>query len=268
MEPAFDVEPSRAEFLHLAARYPVVPVRAELLGDRETAVSVFEKLVGDRPGFLLESVEGGETWARWSFVGWDPAFTLVARCGASALEGAGAAGVGRLAGGTPLDVLEGLIDRYRSPEWADTPPLASGAVGYLAYDAVRYIEHLPHRPPDDRGLPEMVWHFVGSLAALDRFRQTITLIRNVFVGDDPSAQYDAAVAAIATAGARLGETAAYAPRTRPGLAALMTLFMVSLAGIPGTAGFIGKFVIFAAAVNAGVIWLTIIAVRRRRSAAC
>ena len=209
------VRPTRAEFLDLAGRYPVVPVRAEVLGDRETAVSVFEKLVGDRPGFLLESVEGGETWARWSFVGWDPAFTLSARDGVSTVAGDPTPD---LAPGTPLEVLEDLLERYRSPEWDDMPPLGSGAVGYLAYDAVRYVEHLPDMPPDDRGLPEMVWQFVGSLAAVDRFRQTITLIRNVFVGDDPEAQYDAAVAAISAAAARLGEADVYEPRPRPAFA--------------------------------------------------
>ncbi len=220
MAPAFDdstfeIRPSRGEFLDLAGRYPVVPVRAELLGDRETAVSVFEKLVGDRPGFLLESVEGGENWARWSFVGWDPEFTLVARDGACWVEGPSAAGISLPGAGSPLDVLEDVVARYRSPEWDDMPPLASGAVGYLAYDAVRYVEHLPDKPADDRGLPEMVWHFVGSLAAVDRFRQTISLIRNVFVGSDPGAQYDAAVDALAAAAARLGEPHHYTPRTRP-----------------------------------------------------
>ena len=64
---------SRDKYVALAQRYAVVPVSIEVLGDRETAVSVFEKLVGGDPGFLLESVEGGERWARWSFVGTRPA---------------------------------------------------------------------------------------------------------------------------------------------------------------------------------------------------
>ena len=59
----------------------------------------------------------------------------------------------------------------------------------MGYDAVRYVEDLPDRPVDDRDLPEMVWQFVGSLAALDRFDQTITLVRNVFTGGDPTADY-------------------------------------------------------------------------------
>ena len=66
-------------FLDLASRYSVVPLAVEVLADRLTPVSVFERLVDDGDGFLLESVEGGERWGRWSFVGWNPAFTFTAR---------------------------------------------------------------------------------------------------------------------------------------------------------------------------------------------
>ena len=77
---------SEDDFLDLASDYSVVPVALEVLADRDTPVSVFEKLVGDDAGFLLESVEKGERWARWSFVGWDAAFTLIARDGVTRVE--------------------------------------------------------------------------------------------------------------------------------------------------------------------------------------
>jgi anthranilate synthase component 1 len=89
-------------------------------------------------------------------------------------------------------------------------------VGFLGYDCVRYVERIPSMPPDDRGLPEMVWQFVGSLAAIDRFRQTIVLVRNVFVGDDPAAQYDAALASLEQSAARLSEGSGYTARVAPG----------------------------------------------------
>ena len=192
--------PSRPEFLRLAAEYPMVPVSIRVLGDRDTAVSVFEKLCGDGPAFLLESVEGGERWARWSFAGWDPLFTVVAAGGESRIEGAPVA----VPEGDPLDVLEAVAGRYRTPPLEGMPPLHSGLVGYLAYDAVRYVERLPDRPADDRGLPEMMWQAVGSLAAVDRFDHTVTLVRNVLVGDDPGAAYDAARAGLEAAAAALG----------------------------------------------------------------
>jgi len=199
---------TKERFVELADRYTVVPVAVEVLGDRVTPVSVFESLVGDEDGFLLESVEGGERWGRWSFVGWDPAFTLVARDGVSEAIG----GDIDVPNGDPMQVLESLVDRYRSPESGEcgfpgeTPPLHGGFVGYLAYDAVRYIEHLPNRPTDDRGLPEMVWHVGGALAAIDRLRDTVLMIRSVIVGDDPATAYDEAVADIAGDIERLSAT--------------------------------------------------------------
>ncbi len=194
------ISPSREAFLDLAGRHAVIPVWTELLADRETPVSGYEKLVGDGPGFLLESVEGGERWARWSFVGWDPHFTVRSRGGQTIVEGSGIEGSGigggaaeKLDGGDdPIGALRELVERFDDPSLEGLPPLHSGFVGYLGYDCIRYIEHLPDRPADDRDLPEMLWHFVGSLAAFDRFRQTVVLIRTVIVGDDPGAQYEAA----------------------------------------------------------------------------
>jgi anthranilate synthase component I len=196
------VSPQRSDFLDLASRYPVVPVWRTVLADRETPVSAYQKLTGNGPGFLLESVEGGERWARWSFLGWDPAFTLVSRAGESKAEVA-------LPEGDPLEVLERLVERYRAPDLPGLPPLHSGLVGYLGYDCVRYIERLPNPPPDDRGLPEMVWHAVGALAAFDRFAQTITLVRNVFIGDQPQRQYEQALASLDADVERLGSALPY-----------------------------------------------------------
>jgi anthranilate synthase component 1 len=198
---------SQDEFVQLAAEYSVVPLTLEVVGDRETAVTVFEKLVGDRPGFLLESVEGGESWGRWSFVGWDPEFTLTSTGGVSSVSGADV----EVPAGDPLEVLEQLLSRYQTPDLPNLPPLHTGVVGYLGYDCVRYVERLPNRPEDDRGLPEQLWQFVGSLAALDRLSDTIMLIRNVYVGDDPAAQYAGARQQLEEAAVRLGTGGNYRP---------------------------------------------------------
>ncbi|HEX2154336.1 MAG TPA: anthranilate synthase component I [Acidimicrobiia bacterium] len=200
-----EIRPARAEFERLAAEHTVVPVATTFVADRETPVSAFEKLAGEAPGFLLESVEGGENWGRWSFVGWDPAFTLTSRHGTSGLDRAGPT----LASGDPLTVLEDLVTSHTVPDLPGLPPLHSGAVGYMAFDTVRYVEHLPDQPPDDRDLPEMAWHFVGSLAAFDRVDQTITLVRNAFT--DHGDTYDDAVAALQAAVERLGAGAPYVP---------------------------------------------------------
>jgi anthranilate synthase component 1 len=208
---------TKEQFLKLAERYTVVPLATEVLGDRETPVSVFEALVGDDDGFLLESVEGGERWARWSFVGWDPAFTLIARDGATEAVGSDI----DLPNGDPLHVLESIVDRFDTPDGpecgfpGETPPLHGGFVGYLAYDAVRYIEALPEAPSDDRQLPEMVWHVGGGLAAIDRLRDTILIIRNVIIGDDPDQAYDEAIQAIEDDVARLSRVTSRSLGARP-----------------------------------------------------
>ncbi len=210
--------PPLAEFIDLAAEHPVVPVSIEVLADRDTPVSVYESLVGDGDGFLLESVEGGERWARWSFVGWKPQFTLVSRNGTVWAEGQDPPPVPT---GDPLSVLGAVLSRFSTPTpdllglGEPAPPLFAGAVGYLSYDAVRYVEHLPARPPDDRGLPEMVWHFFSHLAVVDRFRQTVRLVRNVFVDGDPEEQYGVAVDDLVTAISMLGHTRERAIVPRP-----------------------------------------------------
>ncbi|MGH8924415.1 MAG: anthranilate synthase component I [Acidimicrobiia bacterium] len=196
------IHPGREEFIALAKSYPLVPVWTKVLADRETPVSAFEKLVGAGPGFLLESVEGGENWARWSFIGWDPLFTLTSYEGRIESQQP-------LQSDDPLGALEELVARVRAADLPGLPPLHSGLVGYLGYDTVRYIEHLPDRPADDRSLPEMSWQAVGSLAAFDRVSQSLTLVRNVLVGNDLEADYAAAVNALERAATRLGHSRPY-----------------------------------------------------------
>jgi anthranilate synthase component 1 len=216
-----EVNPGRDEFLDLARLHPVVPVTARILADRETPVSAYQKLVGDGPGFLLESVEGGEQWGRWSFLGWDPLFTLVARSGKVTVEGEDSPAVDVDWDGTPLEILQRVLSSLSAPDLEGLPPLHSGLVGYLGYDCVRYIEHLPDKPVDDRGLPEMLWHAAGSLAAYDRFSEVVTLVRNVRPGPDPGADWEAAVAALDESSRRLGASAPYRPRPAPRMTAVL-----------------------------------------------
>ena len=206
------------EFLLLACDHSVVPIGVEIMADSLTPVSVYRALAGGGDGFLLESVEGGERWGRWSFIGWHPAFTITTMGGVTSIDDPAVA----VPEGDPLDVLGAITDRYTVPDDgalgfpAEVPPLHSGAVGFLSYDIVRHIERLDNQPPDDRGLPEMVWHMVGSLAVFDRVRDSILVIVNVFVGDDPSGQYAAAVAAIASTIESLATSTSIQPQERPG----------------------------------------------------
>ncbi len=194
-----------SQFSELSASHSVVPLAVEVLADRHTPVSVFDTLVDDDDGFLLESVEGGERWARWSFIGWNPAFTLSSTDGVTTADAPVA-----VPSGDPLEVLEAMVGRFSVPDPDDlgfpgpVPPLHSGLVGYLAYDAVRYIERLDSAPVDDRHLPEMLWQFAGGIAAFDRLRETITLIFNVFTTGDADADYRSGVESLERAVVQLG----------------------------------------------------------------
>lgn len=146
------IKPTLDEFRALAADHTVVPVWTELLADLETPVAAYAKLVGDGRGFLLESVEHGERWARFSFVGRDPRATLVMRDGVIEVDGA-------IPSSVPLDrgmlaALEALTAEYRAPHLAELPPLQGGVMGYLGYDVIREVENLPDVPADDRHFPD------------------------------------------------------------------------------------------------------------------
>jgi anthranilate synthase component 1 len=195
--------PSRDEFVALAREHTVVPVWREILADLETPVSAFVKLVGagvgDAPGFLLESVEHAERWGRFSFIGRDPALTMVVRGRGVEFDRSPPRDV-PVADGA-LAALEALLAAYRSPHFDELPPFHGGVVGYLGYDVVREIERLPDVPRDDQGLPDAVLSVTGHVTAFDHFRQRLYLIENVFLV--PGAGETAAAAAYDDAEARL-----------------------------------------------------------------
>ncbi|MGZ4242070.1 MAG: chorismate-binding protein, partial [Actinomycetota bacterium] len=187
-----EFEPSRDEFLRLAREHTLVPVWREVLGDLETPVGVFRKLGAEPNSFLLESVEHGERWGRYSFIGLNPFTVMTSRAGVVTFDGEqppDAAGAP-----DPLTALERALAGYRAPALPGLPPLHGGAVGYVGYDVVRYIEKLPQTTTDDLELPELWLLFTGQLLVFDHLRQRLSVIVNVVIGDDPAAQYDDAVA--------------------------------------------------------------------------
>lgn len=174
--------PDLEEFRSLARSHRVVPVWRDVLADLSTPVSAFRRVVGTEEGFLLESVDGGDRWSRWSFVGRRPLGTLVARDGNITVEGD--LGVEIDAGGGILAALELLLDYYEAPDIEGLPPLHSGLIGYLGYDVVREVEHLPDVADDDLGYPDAVISIIGELAAYDHWQQRVTLIANAIIADD------------------------------------------------------------------------------------
>ena len=212
-----NVRPARAEFHRLAAAHSVVPVWGEVLADLETPVAAFAKLVGDEPGFLLESVEHGERWSRFSFVGRNPSATMVLRDGQLQIDGDLPAGVPTDRG--MLAAIEALLAVYTSPVIDELPPLHGGVMGYLGYDVIREVERLPDVPPDDHGLPDAVMSVIGSLAAFDHWLQRLYLIESVrthgLTDEELDDAYDAAVMRVHSAIALLAMPLRYAPVEPP-----------------------------------------------------
>jgi|Laugrefbdmm110sn_1035136.scaffolds.fasta_scaffold03132_2 anthranilate synthase component 1 len=208
------IKPSREEFAALAAQHSVVPVWSELLADLETPVSVFAKLVGDGNGFLFESVEHGERWSRFSFLGQNPIAKMVLRDGVLHTTGNMPAGVPTDQG--ILAAMESLLAIYQAPLLEDLPPLQSGLVGYLGYDVIREVEHLPNTPPDPRELPDAVMNIIGSLVAFDHWRQRMFVLESVpTAGANLNEVYDAAVARIEESIRRISLPLPYSPVEPP-----------------------------------------------------
>jgi anthranilate synthase component 1 len=217
--PVPGAHPGRDRFVALARRHRLVPVWCELVADTVTPVGVFLRLVGDGPGFLLESVEGGERWGRYSFVGGQHLGQLVAHTGA--VEATGAAAIPIDPGAGVLEHLAAVVDAYRSPELDGLPPLHGGLVGFLGYDVVREVERLPGGPVDDRGLPDALLSVIGELCVIDHWRQRLVLVANVLVpeGDEAAAAaYDAACGRLADLIRRVARPVEGAPLVlrRPG----------------------------------------------------
>jgi anthranilate synthase component I len=213
------VRPTRDEFRSLARDHTVVPVWREVLADLETPVSAFVKLVGADAagprGFLLESVEHAERWGRFSFLGRDPACTLVVRGRRVEVDGVLPDTVPRDAGA--LAALEALLAVHRAPQIPDLPPFHGGVVGYLGYDVVREIERLPDIPHDDQVLPDAVLSLTGHVTAFDHFRQRLSLIENVFLGQEPDIDdaYDRAIARLDVLVDDLARPLPYTPSPPP-----------------------------------------------------
>ena len=191
------IRPTYDDFVGLAERGNVVPITCEILGDLETPVSAFLKLHRGRHGFLLESVQGGEKWGRYSFLGTEPERVWTAR--GHSIEVCTRSGeVERREVPDVLGALREWLHSYRTVSLPDLPRFSGGAVGYLGYDLVRHFERLPARAVDDLQLPDAMLVLADRLLVFDNVTQKIRLIANVFLqeGSDLRASYDAAVAAI------------------------------------------------------------------------
>lgn len=191
------IQPDFRTFSRLARQGNLVPVYETISADLLTPVSAYLRLAQDaRYSFLLESVEGGEKIARYTFVGAHPAEVFRFAAGACVFESRD-----RLIWQeyNPIEFLRQRIRRYRPVRVPGLPPLVAGAIGYFSYDMVRLIERLPRRLRDDVGLFDAVLMFYLGLVAFDHVQHRLFIVRNVFTEGAGSlrSKYNAAVREVA-----------------------------------------------------------------------
>ncbi|PQZ95764.1 anthranilate synthase component I [Arthrobacter sp. MYb227] len=196
MQALGELTPTREQFRALAADRRVIPVSMRVLADSLTPISIYRRLANGRPGtFLMESAAAGGVWSRYSFIGTNSPATLTTREGQA--HWLGNPPIGMPTEGNPVEVLRDTVRALRTEPLGDLPPLTSGMVGFIGWEAVRHWEKLPNPPADDLHLPELAMNLVGDMAVHDNTDGTLTLIANAinFNGttDGVDGAYDHAV---------------------------------------------------------------------------
>ena len=163
----------------------LLPVYCEINADLETPVTAYLKVAGESYSFLLESVEGGERLARYSFIGTDPSKIITSGPGTP------------LGSIDPLQEVEKALRSYRPIPVDGLPRFHGGAVGYLSYDTARYFEPRLQNPVENTlGLPEAVFMFTDTLLIFDHLRHRIQVVSNVDLTSDIPKAYQAAISRI------------------------------------------------------------------------
>ncbi len=185
------VIPSLEAVRSLAREYSLIPLHETFIDDCQTPVSAFLKLRDqpDEPAFLLESAEQGRV-GRYSFIGTRPRKVLRWSLGDP---------------GDPYALAAAEIDQFDPAPVPGLPPFAGGAVGVFAYDLVRTVEPLGGPNPDPLGIPDLALMLTDALVAFDHLKHTVTVLANVYVGEDLEQSYRRAVETIAEIRRRLAE---------------------------------------------------------------
>ncbi len=179
--------PSYELICQLAESHNMIPVSCEFPADMDTPISIFKQLKQDSFCFLLESSEGTPEMARYSFIGRNP--FLVFQSKDAQVKIIYRDGREETFTGDPLERLQALCERYRSPVLPNIPQFAGGAVGHFGYDVIRLTEFLPNTPPDTLDLPDLNFMFMDELVVFDHAKQKVIVIVNMQTEGDLEAQY-------------------------------------------------------------------------------
>lgn len=188
--------PSKEEFVALAQKGNVIPVYREILADFETPISAFLKVEEGEYSYLLESVEGGENAARYSFLGSRPSLVIKSK-GETITFARGDRVDTHKAECDPIDEIRRYMSKFRFVPVKGLPRFTGGLVGYLGYDMVRFIEDLPGGKVDDTEMPDMLLMLTDTILIFDHVDHKIKVVSNSLVEkDSPADTYDKACAKI------------------------------------------------------------------------
>lgn len=170
--------PELNEVIRLAQQHNLIPIVRHLMADTETPIRVFQHFYEEPRAFLLESVEGGAKWARYSFIGTDPFLMVKGKNGRMEVE---LNGKRQVVEEMPLAMLKRLLRGYSSPALPDFPPFTGGAIGFFGYDLLQYYEKLPEHRRDDLGMSDIEFMFCDQVIVFDHFKQQLKVIGNVHI---------------------------------------------------------------------------------------
>lgn len=186
--------PDLEKVRQLSEKYNIIPVSFEAYADLDTPISIFKRLDEHSYCFLLESVEGGEKWGRYSFIGKNPFLVVKGSGRQTELKYRG--GRSEVIESNPFEVLKELMSQHRGAPMKELPRFNGGAVGFFGYDTARYFENLPNIPKDDIGIPELHFMFADEIIAFDHFRHKLHIIVNLHVEGSIERQYHTVTARI------------------------------------------------------------------------
>ena len=193
--------PSFDAFKAKASQGNLIPVYREIMADLETPVAAFLKLDRGDFSFLLESVEGGEKWGRYCFLGGEPSIVFQSKGRRVEITRDGHAEVQE--GVDPLEALKQLMGEFHPVEVEGLPRFFGGAVGYLSYDMVRFFERLPDQTVDDLNVPDSMFMLTDTIVIFDHMLQKIKVVSNALVDGPLEKTYQQAIAKIEQLIARL-----------------------------------------------------------------
>ncbi|MBF8250786.1 MAG: trpE, partial [Deltaproteobacteria bacterium] len=186
--------PSLEQFREKAKDGNLIPVYREIMADMETPVTAFLKIDTGKHSFLLESVEGGEKWGRYSFLGSNP--STVFKCKGNRVIVTRGSVNESFESHDPLSVLKELMSRYRPVKLPELPIFFGGAVGFLSYDMVRFFEDIGNRATDTLKIDDAVFMITDTLLIFDNLKHRIKVVSNAHIAGNADSAYKEAVARI------------------------------------------------------------------------